>query len=168
VSVALRLAAVVAVLLVVQLSLASGLPLFGARADLMVAAAVAAALAAGADRGALCAFGIGLAYDLVLQTPFGLTALVYCLVAFAVGQLQTSWLRPTWWLPWTVTAVGSAAGTGLYALVAGVVDVDSVRGGRILVTMAVVAAWTLVWGPLVRRMVGWAVQPDPSGRAWAR
>ena len=135
----LRLTVVVLGLLILQLSLASGLPLFGATADLLLIAAVAAGLAAGSDRGAAIAFVIGLTYDLVLQTPFGLTALTYCLVAFAVGQLQSSWLRPTWWIPWSVTAVACAAGTGLYAVMATTVGVDAVRGGRVLVTMAVVA-----------------------------
>jgi rod shape-determining protein MreD len=164
----LRLAAVVAFLLLLQLSLVAGLPLFGTQADLLLAAAIAAALSAGPDRGVPIALGIGLAYDLVLQTPFGLTALVYCVVAFAVGQLQSSWLRPTWWLPWSVLAVASAAGTGLYALAGAVLGVDAVRGARILVTMAVVGGWALVWGPLVRRMVGWALAPGEGRRAWAR
>ena len=52
----------------------------------------------------------------MLQTPFGLSALTYALVAFAVGSLQDSVLRAAWWIPVATAAAGSVVGVILYAV----------------------------------------------------
>ena len=80
-----RLGVVVLVALVLQVCLFSRFSYEGARPDVMILVAIAAGLVAGAERGALVGFVAGLAYDVVLTTPLGLSALVYCLVGYAVG-----------------------------------------------------------------------------------
>ena len=69
-----------------QLAVASRLEVFGVQGDLMLLVAVAAGLAAGPDRGATLGFAAGITFDLLLQSPFGLSALTYALVAYLVGS----------------------------------------------------------------------------------
>ena len=45
-------------------------------------------MVAGPRDGALCGFFIGFVYDLMLRTPFGLSALAYALIGYAAGYLQ--------------------------------------------------------------------------------
>ncbi len=83
----LRLGAIVLATLVLQEGLLNALTLGGAHPDAFVVLAVAAGLAAGAQRGAVIAFVVGLVADLFVLTPFGLSSLVFVLVAFGVGLL---------------------------------------------------------------------------------
>jgi rod shape-determining protein MreD len=103
-----RAAVVVVVAVLLQLSLVSDLRIAGGMGDLVLVVVVAAGITGGADRGATYGFAAGLVYDLLVASPFGLTALTYALVGYAVGLLATL-LQHTggWW------AVGMAAGAGV-------------------------------------------------------
>ena len=47
----------------------------------------------GPERGAIMGAIIGFSFDLVLQTPLGLSALVYGLAALAVGTVSTGTIK---------------------------------------------------------------------------
>jgi rod shape-determining protein MreD len=53
--------------------------------DLLWLLPITAALLDGPETGAIVGFWSGLAFDLVLPTPFGLSALVGCLLGYSVG-----------------------------------------------------------------------------------
>src|SRR4051812_49749378 len=93
-----RVPLVVLVALAVQLSLFTDMRPFDAVADIMLLLVLASGMVAGPRDGALCGFFIGVLYDLMLRTPFGLSALAYALIGYAAGYLQ---------------AVGSAAAWGV-------------------------------------------------------
>ena len=59
---------------------------------------IAAGYAAGPDRGAVFGFFAGLVADLFLPTPFGLSALVGCLLGYATGIATRGLVRSSWWL----------------------------------------------------------------------
>jgi rod shape-determining protein MreD len=103
----LRAALVLLVALIVQITLVSEMHVAGAMGDLMLLITVAAGLTGGADRGATYGFVTGLLYDLVLDTPFGLSPLTYALVGYAVGVVCMGIFRPSGWWP-MVTAAGAA------------------------------------------------------------
>ena len=68
------------------------LPIAGVSADLLILLAVVGGLTLGPDRGAIVGFAAGLSYDIFLQSPLGLRALVFCLVGFVAGR----WSSPFW------------------------------------------------------------------------
>ena len=103
--------------LVLQLSIVSDLRLFGAVGDMLVLVTVGAAQADGPDRGAPFGFVAGLLYDLVLDTPFGLSALTYALVGYAVGLVSVAVGRSGGWWPIVLAALGGAAAMGLYTAI---------------------------------------------------
>ena len=97
---------------------------FPLRVEWTALVAVMAGLAAGPDRGASVAFATGIAFDLMLQSPFGLSALTYVIVAYLVGSLQDSVLRAAWWIPAATAAIGSAIGVILYGVFGTIVGQD--------------------------------------------
>ena len=96
-----RLAAVIVFGLVIQVALLNQIVVWGAHPDLLVLFPVAAGLVQGPQRGAIVGFIAGLAADLVVQLPFGLSPLTFVLAGFAAGLLGkataavTSERRPT-------------------------------------------------------------------------
>jgi rod shape-determining protein MreD len=128
--------------LVVQAALIGQLDIFGARGDLLILVPITAALTVGPERGAIAGFVAGLAVDLLVTTPFGLTALTYSLVGYGVGAFQAGVLRATSWLPLVSAAVGAAVGTAFYALAATVVGEEGLLTadlGRVVAAVSLVA-----------------------------
>ena len=67
----------------------------GVTGNIRVVVAVAGGFNAGAERGAMIGFGLGLELDLLLSTPLGLTALVYTAVGYVAGLVATALIRST-------------------------------------------------------------------------
>jgi rod shape-determining protein MreD len=148
----LRVPLVLILALVLQVSLLSEFRIAGAHADLVVVIALACAMVAGAQVGAIVAFAAGLLVDLTVTTPFGLTALAYCLVAWGLGRVLTGVLHPVWWVPPLALAAGAAVEVGLYALLAAVVGRTELLDTPTLEAMAVVAGFALVLSPAAVRV----------------
>ena len=78
---------------VLQRGLFSQLRIAGVSVDVFLLLAIAGGMMLGPERGAIFGFFAGLTLDLLVQTPLGLSALVYCLVGFGTGRLQGTVLR---------------------------------------------------------------------------
>lgn len=85
---------------------------------------IATGVVAGPHRGAMVGFAAGIVADLFTSTPFGLSALAFCVVGYTVGLLQSSILRAAWWIPVVVGSVASAAGVVVFAFAGAVVGVS--------------------------------------------
>ncbi|HEY5274544.1 MAG TPA: rod shape-determining protein MreD [Acidimicrobiales bacterium] len=83
----IRLAAVAVLALVIQAAVLDQIVAWGAHADVLVILPVAAGLVQGPQRGAIVGFVAGVAADLVVQLPFGLSALTFVLAGFAAGLI---------------------------------------------------------------------------------
>jgi len=146
-----------ALALVLQIGLVVDLRVWGAAGDLMLALVLAAALLDGPDRGATWGFAAGIAYDLVLDTPFGLSALTYAVVGYLVGAAGAAMVRPAGWWPVAIAAVGSAIAVVFYAVVGNLVGLANPLGGLWQVAL-VVAVWSgalvLPLRALLRRVLG--------------
>src|SRR5437764_3798259 len=91
-----RVPLVIVVALAVQTTFFADMQPFDALADIMLLLSLAAGAVAGPRDGALCGFVTGLAYDFVLRTPFGLSALTYALAGYGAGYLQ-AWVSAAGW-----------------------------------------------------------------------
>jgi rod shape-determining protein MreD len=166
----LRLVALVCTLLLVQVCVFPHLRLLGAVPDVGLLLTIAVAFHEGPEAALLTGFAAGFGYDLFLQTPVGLSALVYALMGYAVGILQTGVLRsPKWVTPFFGGAGGLVAGVAFVVLgVLAGADVAFTEH-----TFAIIAAASLydaILAPfvfvLVTRVLG--RQPEPVARGWAR
>jgi rod shape-determining protein MreD len=137
-----RAALVLVAALVLQISLVSDLRIADAIGDLMLVVVIAAGLTGGADRGVTYGFAAGVLYDLVLDTPFGLSALTYALVGYAVGLAGAALGRTSGWWPLVIAAAAAMTQTVLYTclgiLIGTAFPLDDVPG--IGLALAVVAA----------------------------
>ena len=154
---------------VVNGSLLASIHIDDVQADAILLLTIVGGLAAGPERGAVLGFVAGVLADLSLQTPFGLSALVLCLVGFSVGQLQTTILRATWWITPLTAAVGSAIGVGLFILLGGLVgEGELMRPGpaRLAVIAGVVAAMNAVLAMPLATLARWAFKSNQPERAF--
>ncbi len=162
---AYRLFLVAITTFVVQHCIFSALRIHGAQPDLMLGLVVLVALDGGPRRGALFGFAVGLGVDLFVMTPFGLSALTFTLVGYAVGQLRGALAGEDGALVTTAVAAGGAiVGTLGYALLL-VIAGGAVYGlGWIVLTVALVN--TILAVP-TSRVVRWA-SGSRSGGARSR
>lgn len=155
-----RAAPVLIAVLLVQVGVMTDLPAFGVVADLMLLVTLAAASVGGPDKGATYGFASGLLYDLLLDTPFGMSALVYALVGYGVGVLAAWALQPKWWFH-VLTAVGGSIGSVLLMVgVARVLGLPYPLDDVIRIAL-VVAAWNALLMLPARRVMRWVIgDPD--------
>jgi rod shape-determining protein MreD len=157
---------VVLLVLVVHTTLLTSFRFDGVTPDAMLLLTVAAGIAAGPTLGAVMGFACGLGIDLFLQTPLGLSALVFSLVGYAVGSVQTGILRSSWWIPIFTALVASAAGEVLYALVGGVIGQPNLVTTRLPLIAVTVGLMNAALSPVALRLVRWALHAADPGAAY--
>ena len=134
----LRLALVTLVLLVIQSTLMLSIRIHGVHPDLLWLVPITAAILDGPETGAIAGFWSGLAFDLILPTPFGLSALVGCILGYAVGSATKAVDREAGWLLPVAAVIGSVAADMLFAVLGGIfgqrqmvqIDFTDLVGGR--------------------------------------
>ena len=83
-------------------------------------------------------FVCGLAWDLVVDGPLGLSALAYCLAGYFVGSAQRSVVGPTWWAPIPAAAIAAGGATVFYAVIgAGLGHAEWIAGDTLVVVLVV-------------------------------
>jgi rod shape-determining protein MreD len=111
-----RTALVLAFALFLQIAIAPWVQILGVQVDLLLLVALAAGLAGGPERGARVGFVAGLTWDLMVDGPFGLSALTYALAGYFVGSAQRSVVGPTWWAPIPGAALAAGGAVCFYAV----------------------------------------------------
>jgi rod shape-determining protein MreD len=159
-----RAAAVLFGALVLQASFVTEIDLFGAHGEVLLLMPIVAGLTAGPERGAVAGFAAGFALDLLVQTPFGLTALTYCLVGYGVGALQSGVLRASFWVPMVAAVAGSALGVVLFAVVATVMGEEGMLEGHLLRIVLAAVLWNVVLVVPALRLARWVEDVDDRVR----
>jgi rod shape-determining protein MreD len=152
-----RLLSAVALLLLVQSTIGIDLRIGGAHPELMWLVPVTAGLVGGARTGAIAGFVAGMAADLVLPTPFGLSALVGCMLGAGVGRVTAPMDTAQWWVPTAMAALGSAAAVMMYAVLGAVLGQEQMLRVDLGTVVAVVAVVNALAVRPVRRLVAWSV-----------
>ncbi len=152
----LRPAALVFSLLLLQLALFSELRISGRAPDLLLVAAIAAGLTGGPDRGAITGFVGGLAVDLFLPTPLGLSALAYSFAGWAVGQTENAIVGEHPWIVMPLSAAGATIGVTAFVTVGELLGQPNLYTERFLGTVVVTALYNAVLAWPVARLFRWA------------
>jgi rod shape-determining protein MreD len=164
----LRVLALVALVVILQVAVFPHLRLFGVVPDLGLLLALAVGYQEGPELGAIAGFLAGFGYDLFLETPIGLNALTYAVVGYTIGVLESGLLRSPRWLPSILGLLGGLAG-GLFFIGIGVLaGVDAVKGTQGVRTIALAAVYDALLAPfvffLVRRVLR---SPDRVRDTWS-
>lgn len=161
----LRVPLVLLTALLVQVTVLSRVRFFGVIPDLMLLVSIAGGIVGGPARGAVIGFFSGMAIDVFLATPLGLSALVFCIVGYTVGIVETGILRAAWWIPVTTAVVASVGGEALFALAAQVVGRPDVLTPRVGLVAVIVGGFNALLALPVAKVVGWSLLKNERRRA---
>ena len=160
-----RLAAVIALVVIVQVTVFPHLRVAGVAPELGLIVAIAVGYQLGPEAGALTGFVAGFAFGLFLEVPLGLNALAYALVGYGVGVFEGGLMRAPRGLPIVLAALGGIAG-GLILIAVGVlVGVESVKGIHGIETISIAALYDALLSPLVFLLVILAIGRDTPARS---
>jgi rod shape-determining protein MreD len=134
---------------------------FGAAPDLCLLATVAVAYEDGPDTGAMFGFFSGLATDLFLASPLGVSALTFAIIGYLVGVFQSGLLRPSGWVAPMLGGLAGLAGGALFVVVASIAGEDGLLNGHSVKIIVVAAIYDALLAPLIFPIGRWAAH-DPD------
>ncbi len=152
-----RVALVIFVVLMVQQTVMVALRVSGAHPDLLWLLPITAALLDGPETGAIVGFWAGLSFDLVLPTPFGLSALVGCLLGYATGSLTAAVDPRATWLKPVAALAGSVAADMLFAVLGAILGQQQMVQIDFLALFLVVGVSSVAFVLPVNRLMRWAL-----------
>ncbi len=162
--VVLRLALVTLLLLLVQSTVLLSIRIGGIHPDILWLLPITAALLAGPETGALVGFWSGLAFDLVLPTPFGLSALVGCLLGYSIGAATAAVDRRAVWLKPVAAVVGSVAADMLFSVLGAIFGQQQMVQVDYLSLFVIVAVSSALLVLPVSRLMRWALFAEGTRR----
>jgi rod shape-determining protein MreD len=145
----LRLALLVLSAVVLQTTLFTSLRIDHVAPDVGLVAVLAVAYEDGADAGAIFGFVTGLAIDLFLTTPLGLSALAYALTGYAVGVFQSGMVRTMPALAPVLGGLGGLFGGLVFISVGGITGQSGFLSFDSLRIVAIAALYDALIAPLV-------------------
>jgi rod shape-determining protein MreD len=162
----IRLGFVVLGCVVLQTTLFTHLRIDGVRPEVGLVAVLAVAYEDGADSGALFGFIMGLAIDLFLTTPLGLSALSYAVTGYAVGVFQAGVVRTTPWLAPILGGVGGLFGGLVFITAGAVVGQSGFLSLESLRIVVISAMFDAVIAPIVFPIVRRAARREETSATW--
>jgi rod shape-determining protein MreD len=160
-----RIAFVAFVALMAQSTAIDAFRIGGVHPDVLWLLPITAALADGPETGAVVGFWTGLAFDLVLPTPFGLSALVGCLLGYATGlafaavDSRAAWLKPV------AALIGSVSADMLFAVLGAVLGQGEMVKVNFLFLFLMVGVSSVVLVLPVSRMMRWGLTGEGNRRS---
>jgi rod shape-determining protein MreD len=157
---AARVSVLLFVCLVVQHAILERLTFAGAHPDLMVLLPFAAGYVAGPETGAAFGFGSGLVADLLLPTPFGMSALVGCIIGYSTGLATSGLVRGSWWITVVAGLLATAVSLALYAMLGAVLGHPAMVHVDLLPALEVGIPGAVVMAAPACSLVAWALPRD--------
>lgn len=146
---------------VIHVGLLSHMTPAGVIIDLLVLLAVVGGMVGGRGTGASFGAGCGLASDLILHTPFGMSLLVLTLVGYLSGITAEQIGSARWLVRAAVASLLAASGVGLFACAGWLMDLAYVTEAPIVRIAIVTAIAAFLSDPLLERAVRWALVIRP-------
>ncbi len=161
----LRVAFVIFVSLMVQSTILVALRIHDVHPDIVWLLPITAGLLDGPDTGAIVGFWSGLAFDFVLPTPFGLSALVATLLGYAVGSFTATTDPRAWWVKPMAAFTGSVAADMLFAVLGAIMGQEQMVKVDFVALVVVVGVSSVVLAPVVNAMMRWALTGESNRRS---
>lgn len=163
----LKVGVVAVVTVVIQLTVFVDVRVAGVAPELLVLLAVLAGFLGGPDRGPTVAFAIGALWDIYLPTPLGLSAIVFALVAFAVGSVEAGLFHDSRVQVWVLAGGGTMAAVIGYALLGEVVGQRGLIDLAMLKVAVLAGIMNALLAPLVVPVMRWALRRELRFRSAA-
>ena len=147
---------VIALVLIFQLELFARIRFFGVMPELMLGVAIASGWNGGPSAGAITGFVSGLAIDLYLATPLGLSALTYALVGYLIGivaEIVAEDVERIVRLVISITAV--ALGIIVYVIFGELIAEPNLYNKNFGKILVVAALYTGIFMPILHYALAW-------------
>jgi len=165
-NVRLRLLLLLVTTTVLQITVFPDLRFFGIAPELCLVATIAVAFRAGSEVGAVYGFVAGLAIDIFLQTPLGLSALTFAIVGYGVGFVQTGLSQTPRWAAPMFGGIGGLAGGAFFVVIGSLTGEEQLFAWRSVWVVLVAAIYDAVVALALFPIARWAVPVDElAGRA---
>jgi rod shape-determining protein MreD len=162
----LRLALVVITAIVLQTTLFTHLRIDGVAPDVGLVCTIAVAYENGPESGALFGFVMGLAIDLFLTTPLGLSALSYAITGYAIGVFQAGMVRTTPRIAPILGGLGGLLGGLVFITAGAIVGQSGYLSFASLKTVLIAALYDALIAPLVFPIVRRAAHEPETSTTW--
>jgi rod shape-determining protein MreD len=163
-----RVAMLSVVVVFVQISVVSEVPVFGVSIDLSPLLVAFVGLLCGSMMGAIAGFCVGLMIDLALMQTLGVTSLTFTIIGYWAGRLRELRDPQAALTPLFVGAVAATAAMVGYSIIEFLLGVDAPVSlellREIVVGVLVDTAVALPFWAVVRRCVVGALPDDPRRR----
>lgn len=160
-----RLALLLVFLVLVQTAVLPYIRVADVVPDLALVATIAIAYQEGPEVGAIFGFAAGLAMDLFLQTPLGLSALAFALTGYLIGVVQGALVRTAWWVAPVLGSLGGILGGLLFVGIGALVGQEQLFTLRSLRIVALAGVFDAVVAPLVFPLAGFAARGRPRSQS---
>jgi rod shape-determining protein MreD len=150
-----RLPILLAGALLVQTAIVPQVAYRGRVVDIMLLVAVSAGLVGGPDRGAVVGFLAGAGTDLVVQTPFGMWALVGAVTGWTVGSVYGSYIVGGRVMRLVTIGTALASGTAGYVVLGRLIGQSFLADVSLLPVVLTVSIGGMLLSPLAMRSVAW-------------
>lgn len=157
-----------AVCVLLQVAVFSQLHIDDAGPDVALVAALALAYREGPSVGAVAGFCAGLAIDLFLSTPFGLSALSFTLAGYAIGLVRGSMVRITWWSAPFLSFLGALIANGAFVLIGTLAGESRLWNAHSVVVVLISAMYDTVLAFVIFPVMGWANGSGAGRQDWQR
>lgn len=152
-------------LVVIQTALFPSLRIWGAVPDLLLVATVAVAYERGAETGAVFGFVAGVAIDLFLSSPLGVSALTFALVGYGVGVFQSGLVRASRWMAPALGGIAGLVGGFLWICIASIAGHEGLFTATSFRIIVVAAVYDALVAFLVFPFARWACgEPEYAHR----
>ena len=149
-----RLIAIFVTIFLMQIAVVPHFRLSGYIVDLPLILLILVSLQLNPQNGALVGFLTGLLVDLVLHTPFGMTALTFSLAGYGTSSVASQVAERSVFVRSLTVALLSATATSLFACIGALIGLEYVTrrelGAIALVTAVAAVPSTILLSPLVR------------------
>ncbi len=150
-----RVSLAIVLALLVQETVVPQTKVLGVFPDVVLAVVSAGGMLGGSMNGAIIGFWAGFATDLFLTTPFGLSSLVFTLVGYGTGSLETLATSGSKAIVASIVSVASAVGVVGYATLSALVGVGGTFSNHLIRTVVVVSLVNFAIAPVAARLVRW-------------
>jgi rod shape-determining protein MreD len=155
----LRILIVLLALLELQLHIVDGIQIAGFHPLILLLIPIGAALEGDASRAAIAGFTAGLILDLYLETPLGLSGLVFAIVGYGVASFERGVIRADRWLQPAVAGAASAAGVVGIGIAAAIFGRPEYFRLSLIGSVVMVGVFNALVATPVIWLVRWALGP---------
>lgn len=159
-----RLIPVGMIVLALQRTIFTELPVLGVIVQIVLAFVASAGACGGSERGAVAGFVLGVMFDLVEGTPVGSTAIAFTIAGVVAGLLAFIAADPQWWLKAVFVGLGCAIGEATLPVVRLFIGEADPWPANMITVVAVVGVSGAISSPLLVPISRWCLKI--RGPAW--